>query len=132
MREKSSRRGIGLQIVAVVAVVFGVASVVAGGRTLFGGVDMGAVVPFVLWFNFLAGFAYVVAGLGLLLRQRWAVWLSIAILTGTVLILLAFGLHVMTGGAFEKRTALAMVTRTTVWAVISAVAYLEVARVATR
>ena len=128
----SSRREVGLTIAAVVAVVFGVASVVAGGRTLFGGVDMGAVVPFVLWFNFLTGFAYVAAGLGLLLRQRWAVWLSLAILTGTVLVLLAFGLHVMTGGAFEKRTALAMVTRTTVWAVISAVAYLEVARVATR
>jgi hypothetical protein len=37
----------------------------SGGRALFGGADMGAVVPFVLWFNFLAGFAYVAAGLGL-------------------------------------------------------------------
>lgn len=128
----SSRREVGLTIAAVVAVVFGVASVVAGGRTLFGGVDMGAVVPFVLWFNFLTGFAYVAAGLGLLLRQRWAVWLSLAILTGTVLVLLAFGLHVMTGGAFEKRTALAMLFRTGVWAVISAVAFRKVARVATR
>ena len=46
-------------ISAVVAIVFGLATVISGGRALFGGADMGAVVPFVLWFNFLAGFAYV-------------------------------------------------------------------------
>tara|TARA_R110002110_G_scaffold239506_1_gene455438 strand:- start:59 stop:493 length:435 start_codon:yes stop_codon:yes gene_type:complete len=28
--------------------------------------------PFVVWFNFLAGFAYVVAGFGLWFRRRWA------------------------------------------------------------
>ena len=50
---------------AIVAIVFGALTIISGGRALFGGVDMGAVVPFVLWFNFLAGFAYVAAGLGL-------------------------------------------------------------------
>lgn len=48
---------------AIVAIVFGALTIISGGRALFGGVDMGAVVPFVLWFNFLAGFAYVAAGL---------------------------------------------------------------------
>jgi len=54
-----------LTITAAVATVFGLLTIVSGGRALFGGVDMGAAVPFVLWFNFLAGFAYVLAGIGL-------------------------------------------------------------------
>lgn len=46
---------------AMVAVLFGWLTVLSGGRTLFGGeaarLAAGAVVPFVLWFNFVAGFA---------------------------------------------------------------------------
>ena len=54
------------------AVVFGALTILSGARALFGGADMGAVVPFVLWFNFLAGFAYVTAGFGLWRRRPWA------------------------------------------------------------
>ena len=40
---------------AVVAVLFGLLTVLSGGRTLFGGeaarLAAGAIVPFVLWFN---------------------------------------------------------------------------------
>ena len=32
--------------------------------------DLAATVPFVLWFNFVAGFAYVMAGVGLFLWKR--------------------------------------------------------------
>lgn len=117
-----SRRAIGLTVVAVVALVFGVMTVVSGGRALFTDVDMGAVVPFVLRFNFLAGFAYVVAGIGLLLRRRWAAWLSVAILAGTFVVLLALGWYAAGGGAYETRTVVAMFARTAVWAVISTVA----------
>ena len=53
-----------LTVAAIIAIAFGLLTLVSGGRALFGGADMGAVVPFVLWFNFLAGFAYVAAGLG--------------------------------------------------------------------
>ena len=67
-----------LRIAAAVAVVFGILTVVSGGRALFGGADMGAVVPFVLWFNFLAGFVYVIAGLGLWSGRPWARRLSLA------------------------------------------------------
>ena len=48
--------------VATLAGVFGVATVAKGTQVLFGSavarVDAGHYVPFVLWFNFLAGFAY--------------------------------------------------------------------------
>lgn len=111
---------------AVVAVLFGGLTVFAGGRALFGGAEaraaMGDAVPFVLWFNFLAGFAYVAAGVGLALERRWAVRLAIAIFAATALMLAAFGLHVLFGGAYEMRTVWAMSLRTLVWAVIAAVA----------
>ncbi|MEC5292735.1 hypothetical protein VSX64_08930 [Aurantimonas sp. C2-6-R+9] len=127
-------RKFGLLIAAAVAVVFGALTIFSGGRALFGGTAaraaVGDAVPFVLWFNFLAGFAYVAAGIGLILRQHWAVWLSIAILAGTVLVLLAFGVHVMQGGAYEMRTVGAMILRTVVWAAIAAVAFRNIGRAA--
>jgi hypothetical protein len=112
----------GLRIAAGVAVVFGVLSILSGGRALFGGVDMGAVVPFVLWFNFAAGFAYAAAGLGLWFGQRWAMWLACAIAALTALVLVAFALHAARGGAFEARTVGAMVLRTGTWVIIAAMA----------
>jgi hypothetical protein len=64
----------------ILAILFGVLTIASGGRALFGDEAarkaVGAAVPFVLWFNFGAGFAYVLAGIGLLMKRRWAVWLS--------------------------------------------------------
>lgn len=116
-----------LKIAAGVAIVFGVLTVFSGGRALFGSEEartaVGVAVPFVLWFNFLAGFAYVVAGIGLFLRHRPAVWISIGILGTTFLVMLAFGVHMIQGGAYEMRTVGAMILRSGVWAVISVVAW---------
>ncbi|MEZ5753214.1 MAG: hypothetical protein R3D90_00100 [Paracoccaceae bacterium] len=50
-------------IAGVAAITFGLLSLISGGSALFGAVDMGGVVPFVLRFNFIAGFAYVIGGL---------------------------------------------------------------------
>ena len=83
----------------------------------------GHYVPFVLWFNFLAGFAYIVAGVGLWMRRRWAAWLAIVITVATALVFLAFGVHVALGGAWERRTVVAMTLRTLVWAGIAAIAW---------
>ena len=44
-----TRRPRSQTVAAAVAVIFGLLTIVSGGRALFGGVDMGAVVPFVLW-----------------------------------------------------------------------------------
>ena len=115
-----------LRAAAGVAAVFGLLTVVSGGRALFGTPEMraavGDAVPFVLWFNFLAGFAYVAAGVGLVLARPWAVRLSVAILVATILIMIAFWGHVAFGGAYEVRTAGALGLRTAVWAIIVAVA----------
>lgn len=112
---------------AVLAAVFGLLTIKEGGTVLFGDAAAraaaGAYVPFVLWFNFLAGFAYAIAAIGLWRRQRWAAWLAAGIAMATALTFAVFGVHVLAGGAYEQRTALAMALRTTVWTVISALAW---------
>lgn len=111
-----------IHISAGIAVVFGLLTVASGGATLLGELEMGAVVVFVLWFNTLAGLAYVVAGLGLWQGRRWAYPLSLAIFAATLLVLVAFGLHVAQGGAFEMRTVYAMTLRSAVWGAIALMA----------
>ncbi|MGA9090488.1 MAG: hypothetical protein WB420_15435 [Bradyrhizobium sp.] len=83
----------------------------------------GNVVTFVLWFNFIAGFGYLTAGLGLLLWKRWAAQLSAGIAVSTLAVFAAFGLHVASGGAFEARTVGAMTLRSLVWVVIALSAF---------
>ena len=94
--------------VSLLAVAFGLLTVKAGGTVLFGSPQTraaaGNVVPFVLWFNFAAGFAYVAAGVGLWMQRRWALWLAIAIAASTAMVFAAFGVHVLGGGAYEPRT----------------------------
>lgn len=109
-------RKLGYRIAALVAMAFGALTIVSGGRTLMGAVDMGSVVPFVLWFNTAAGFFYVAIGLGLWLGWAWTFPLALGVLAATVLVFAAFGLHVASGGAFEMRTVAAMTLRCTLLA----------------
>ena len=50
-----AKTGLTIRIAGGFAVVFGMLTLVSGGSTLMGTLDMGAVVPFVPWFNTLAG-----------------------------------------------------------------------------
>ncbi|HJS38897.1 MAG TPA: hypothetical protein VJ789_12310 [Burkholderiales bacterium] len=92
---------------------------------LFGGTAAAAgnVVAFVVWFNFLAGFAYVAAGIGLWLRRRWAARLALAIAALSALVFAALGVHIASGGAYEMRTIFAITLRTTLWAGFAALAF---------
>lgn len=114
-----------LRIISLVATLFGLMTLKEGGTVLFGNeaarIAAGNYVPFVLWFNFVAGFAYVVAGAGLWLQQRWAVWLAVVIAIATALTFVAFGAHIYSGGEYEQRTVIAMSLRTFVWLVIATV-----------
>jgi hypothetical protein len=113
-------------IAAGVAVVFGILTIVSGGTALFGGDEaqaaVGDAVPFVLWFNFLSGFVYVLAGVGIAMGRRWAVTLSIGLAIAIAVVFGLFGLHVYQGAAFEMRTVGAMTLRLLVWLAIAAVA----------
>ena len=87
-------------LLSLLAIGFGLLTLREGGAVLFfdGAARQAAghYVPFVLWFNFLAGFAYVVAGVGV---------------------------HVLLGGAWDPRTPVAMTLRTLVWAGIASLAW---------
>ena len=116
-----------LKALSAVGVVFGALTVFSGWQGLFGDAAtraaLGHTVGFVLWFNFLAGFAYVVAGLGLWRGERWGLILATALALGTALVAAAFGLHVLGGGAFEMRTVGALALRFGFWAVVAAVGW---------
>lgn len=118
--------GIVVRVLAVAAILFGVLTVFSGGRALFGSDEtraaLGNVVPMVLWFNFLAGFAYVVAGAGLLRRTTWSPWLALGLAVATLLVFALFGMLVAGGAAFEMRTVAAMTLRSAFWAGVAAVA----------
>lgn len=105
-------------IAGVAAITFGLLSLISGGSALFGAVDMGAVVPFVLRFNFIAGFAYVIGGLLLMTGHRLALPVALIILIATAAVFAAFGWRVLAGDAFEMRTVGAMTLRTLFWAVM--------------
>ncbi len=122
--------------VSLVAIAFGVMTIKEGGSVLFvdgaARVAAGHYVPFVLWFNFIAGFAYVLAGVGIWLRKRWGVQLAIAIAAATLGVFAAFAVHVATGGAYAQRTVGAMTLRSLVWIVIAAIGAWRLQRLARR
>lgn len=124
---KNPRPTVLVRSLAVVALVFGALTILSGGRTLFGGeaarLAAGAVVPFVLWFNFVAGFVYVACGLGLWVRRRWSVPVAAFIAIATSVVFVAFGVHAWNGAAYETRTVGAMALRTLLWAGIAAAAH---------
>ncbi len=109
--------------VAVIAAIFGILTIYAGGMALFGSAAVqaaaGDAVPLVLWFNFFAGFAYIIGAIALYsyvplgLRAAWLIGVC-NLLVFAVLIALA-----LMGTAFEWRTIGAMILRTSFWLVIA-------------
>ena len=122
----TSSRPLPVLIAAMAAIVFGSLTVFSGGSVLF--VDgaaraaAGNYVAFIVWFNFCAGLAYLLAGIGLYLWRGWAVKLSMFIFVATLLAFVGLGLHILFDGLYEMRTVGAMTLRTIVWLVIALVA----------
>ena len=132
MASTQASRSLGTWIVTAVAVVFGLLTIKTGGAVLFIGGEFrqqaGNYVPFVLWFNFLAGFVYLLAGIGLWKHQRWAAWLAILIVAASVLVFVLLGLHINSGGSYEMRTVIAMTARCSIWVVIALFSYWTILR----
>ena len=132
MTSMKSDRSIGIWIITVIAVVFGLLTIKSGGTVLF--VDgtfreeAGNYVPFVVWFNFLAGFIYLIAGGGLWMQKHWAVWISLFIVVATLVVFAILGIHILKGSMYEVRTIAAMSLRTVVWALIAMFAYRKIIR----
>lgn len=113
--------------VIIVAIVFGLLTIKSGGSVIFidgpARLAAGNYVNFVVWFNFLAGFLYVVAGLGFLLSKKWTLKLTFAIATATLLVFAAFGIHILMDGSYEMRTVIAMSLRSIIWVLFAYAAY---------
>lgn len=104
---------------AIVAGLFGITTILSGGMALFGGVAakaaVGDAVPLVLWFNFLAGFGYVVGAAALFTLAPWARLVAWLIGISTLLVFAIFIVIAMSGAPFEWRTVGAMVLRSGFW-----------------
>jgi len=111
---------------ALIATLFGMATIREGGTVLFtdeGKQGAGSFVPFVLWFNFFAGFLYILAGIMLFRLKSCSRKLSSAIAIATILVFILFGIHILNGGAFEMRTVAAMTLRSGLWIAIAYFAF---------
>lgn len=116
------KRPLWIIVFSVVAILFGVATIKSGGTVLFteaGKTSAGKYVPFVLWFNFIAGFAYVLAGIALFRLKTCSRRLVLALAITTSIVFILFGLHIFNGGAYENRTVAAMTIRSLLWIVIA-------------
>ncbi|MEP3047792.1 MAG: hypothetical protein ABJL55_18620 [Roseibium sp.] len=111
------------RVLAGIAIVFGVLTVLSGGSVLFMGetirVLAGETVLLALWFNFLSGFIYILTGYGIARKRTWATRTSILLTTAIALVFALLGLHILQGGAYEMRTVAAMTFRLSVWIIIS-------------
>lgn len=127
MTSSISQRSISIWSLAFLAVVFGLVTIKSGGSVLFFDAEArqaaGHYVPFVLWFNFSAGFVYIIAGTGLWLLRPWSATLSLFLAAATMTVFAALGVHIFNGGEYEMRTLIAMTLRSGVWIVISAYAW---------
>lgn len=108
--------------VGLFALMFGALTLLSGGTVLFGSEQFsqmaGKVVPWVLWFNFLAGFAYIAAGAGLIANKKWSMLLAGIISVATLVVGIFFAFHVINGAPFEPRTIGALALRLGVWIAI--------------
>ena len=132
MKPSNLEKTIVIWILTSIAVLFGVLTIISGWQVLFGDISYqqsaGNYVLFVVWFNFLAGFVYIMAGSGIWLRQVWAVWLSLIIAVATIIVFAVLGLYILNGGIYETRTIGAMSLRSIVWILIYIFSYREVGR----
>ena len=112
-----------IDVLSGVAIIFGVLTVYSGANALFGSTQAkaaaGNVVLFVLWFNFLGGFGYVLTASGLMLKRQWGVWGAMLLAVLTALVSLAFAMHIFGGAPYEQRTVVAMGIRLGFWSLVA-------------
>ncbi len=116
-----------LKVVSVLVIIFGLLTLKEGGSVAFNigsaRINSGNYIPFVVWFNFISGFFYITAGIGLWLKKNWALKLSNLILISILVTYFLLFIHIFMGGLYETRTVLAMAFRTAIWAFASFIAF---------
>lgn len=104
------------RFMAVIAIAFGLVTILAGGRVLFGGVDPGYVVfrP-LLMFNTAMGIAYVAAGVALWRDLPWSARAAGIILALNLAAFGLIGVLYASGGGVAGDSLRAMTFRCAVW-----------------
>ncbi|SMO59472.1 hypothetical protein SAMN06265380_10329 [Ruegeria faecimaris] len=109
--------------VTIAAVLFGLLTIFSGGTALFGGAAaraaVGDAVLFVLWFNFLAGFIYLLGALALYKSTIWAQRIAWLLGLSTLLVFVVLILVALSGTPFEWRTVGAMTIRSAFWLTVA-------------
>jgi hypothetical protein len=100
--------------IGTVIIIFGALTVISGGKSLFIE-SRGEIVPLVLWFNFIAGFLYLIAGISVFKLKTCVKKLAIVLATLNVFVLLYLVNHIIQGGLYENKTLVAMSFRTAFW-----------------
>lgn len=133
MSTQQHKSPISFRVISIVAILFGILTIKSGGMVLFTDGEAhqaaGNYVPFVLWFNFLAGFVYIAAGIALWTGKTWVTGLTMAIALATLLVFAALGIHILIGGDYEVRTVMAMSLRSVVWMTIATITYFTSKRI---
>lgn len=109
-----------LKFIFVFVIIFGVMTLIEGSSVAFdvgkARINAGNYVPFVLWFNFLSGFVYIINGIGLLLEKKWASKSSLFLLISILIVYFLLLIHILLGGLYETKTVIAMGLRSSIWA----------------
>jgi hypothetical protein len=108
--------------VGLVILIFGVMTLVSGGRAIFteeGIASRGHIVPLVLVFNFIAGFFYFFASILTFKLNPSVKMLAIALAVSCGMVWLYLIYHILHGGLYEHRTLVAMSFRTIFWVVLA-------------
>ena len=114
------------KIAAWVLILFGIATIFAGGSVILDIFGMrekeGNYVLFVVWANFISGFLYLIGAYGFLKHKAW----TASVLSAATLILIAafagLLIHIQNGGIHENKTIVAMIFRTSLTIVLLAIA----------
>jgi len=119
-----------IRVFSVIAVVFGTMTVISGSVVLFPNdviqKSAGNYVEFVVWFNLLSGFMYIITGFGLWKCKKWSVMISVIITLAIVIISLVFSIYVVQGAIYELRTFYALTFRMLLWLAISVISYRKI------
>ena len=101
--------------------IFGVLTLKSGGSVLFDESALeaaGNILIEVVWFNFLAGFLYILAAYGTWNDYVWNRRLTLLLFAAYLVMMVYFSAHILRGGLYELRTLFALSFRTFVWGAI--------------
>ena len=117
---------------ALLLLGFGLMTLFSSGSVIFDlfeiRAEKGNYVLFVVWANFISSLIYLIAAYGFLKSKKWTARLlsiSVAVL---VLAFVGLNIHANTGGLYETKTMSAMIFRTTVTLIFTALAYLFITK----